>query len=281
MSGLAPRLTPHGRLLLEPAEDLPALPADRTKRLVDAFARGSGHGLLQLGAGEVGAALPAVLGYWRDFGARFVTAVCTLPDVEERRAAIELPAPPADDLSALASAAPPMTGAEYLTPVVLRDLWAETGEAFRTQLAESRAPIQEWLKRWSPAWNLVGRVHFNLAENRKDEQAPFAFLATYTTHLSAHGKAQHLPLGQALRDYAGAAKRDSLLSLLLPVQRAAEKCAWLKTMIDEGEVFHPLRWTPRDALRLLKDQPQLEGAGVIVRVPGQWKAGRSAPRPEP
>jgi hypothetical protein len=26
--------------------------------------------------------------------------------------------------------------------------------------------------------NLVGRVHFNLAEDRKDEDAPFAFLAT-------------------------------------------------------------------------------------------------------
>src|SRR5205823_8158735 len=46
-----------------------------------------------------------------------------------------------------------------------------------------------------------GRVHFNLAENRKDSDAPFAFLATYTTRLSAHTKAQHLPLGEALREY--------------------------------------------------------------------------------
>ena len=33
--------------------------------------------------------------------------------------------------------------------------------------------------------------------------APFAFLATYTSRLSAHGQAQHFPLGQALREYAG------------------------------------------------------------------------------
>jgi hypothetical protein len=32
-------------------------------------------------------------------------------------------------------------------------------------------------------------VHFNLAENRKDEAAPFAFMATYTTGLSVEGKA--------------------------------------------------------------------------------------------
>ncbi len=124
----------------------------------------------------------------------------------------------------------------------------------------------------------MGRVHFNLAENRKDDAAPFAFLTTYTTRLSAHAKAQHLPLGQALREYAGAANRERLLSLLLPVQRAAEKCPWLKTMVDAGEIFHPLRWTPAEAIRLLTDMPLLEAAGVVVRVPGTWRAGRP-PRP--
>ncbi len=77
-------------------------------------------------------------------------------------------------------------------------------------------------------------MHFNLAENRRDADQPFAFMATYTTRLSAQARAQHVPLGQALREYAGAANRDKLLSLLLPVQRAAEHCAWLRPMIDAG-----------------------------------------------
>src|SRR4029434_5180834 len=98
---------------------------------------------------------------------------------------------------------------------------------------------------------------FNVAENRKDAEAPFAFLATYTTRLSTQAKAQHLPLGQALREYAGSANKDRLLSLLLPVQRAAESCAWLRQMVDAGEIFHPLRWTPADAFRLLGDAGQL------------------------
>jgi len=59
-------------------------------------------------------------------------------------------------------------------------------------------------------------VHFNLAENRRDEEAPFAFLATYTGRLSAHGKAQHQPLGQALREYAGAANKERLLPCCSP-----------------------------------------------------------------
>src|SRR5439155_1409244 len=103
---------------------------------------------------------------------------------------------------------------------------------------------------------------------------PFAFLATYTSRLSIHGKAQHQPLGQALREYAGVANKDRLLSLLLPVQRAAERCAWLKQMVDAGEIFHPLRWSPQEALRFLSDIPQLEQAGVVVRMPAAWRAGR-------
>ena len=115
--------------------------------------------------------------------------------------------------------------------------------------------MQDFLKARHPAWNLVGRVHFNLAENRKDEAAPFAFLATYTTRLSAQAKAQHLPLGKALQEYAGAQNRERLLSLLMPVQRAAERCPWLKAMVDAGDIFHPLRWTARQALQLLRDAP--------------------------
>jgi len=122
-------------------------------------------------------------------------------------------------------------------------------------------------------------VHFNLAENRKDPEAPFAFLATYTTRLSAHANAQHVPLGQALHEYAGAANKERLLSLLLPVQQAAQQCHWLKTMVEEGEIFHPLRWTPTEALQLLSDIPHLEAAGIVLRVPSAWKAGRP-PRPK-
>jgi non-specific serine/threonine protein kinase len=172
-----------------------------------------------------------------------------------------------------------MTGAEYLTAEILQTLWQEIDAAFAIELAESRSSIQDFLKRRHPAWNMVGRVHFNLAENRSDDQAPFAFLATYTTRLSAHGKAQHLPLGQALREYAGAKSKERLLSLLLPVQRAAEICPWLKAMVDSGEIFHPLRWKPSEAFGFLQDVPQLESAGVVVRMPATWRANRP-PRPQ-
>jgi non-specific serine/threonine protein kinase len=276
---LVPVLTPHGHLLLAEEEDATALDAEVAQRLRESFARGSGHGLLQLGAGEVGTALPAVFSYWREFAARYVTALCTHRDAYSDTTAdfrlTQPVAPPADaELEWLAMAAPLMTGAEYLTAAVLRALWLETDKALRAELSEARCGVQEFLRQRNPAWNLVGRVCFNLAENRGDDESPFAFLATYTVRLSAHAKAQHLPLGQALREYEGPANRDRLLSLLLPVQRAAEGCAWLKEMVDTGEIFHPLRWTPAEATQFLRDCPQLEQAGIVVRMPATWSAHR-------
>ena len=279
---LVPILTPRGRLLLAPDSDAPVLADALQRRLSGSFARGAGHGLLQLGAGEVGTALPASFGYWRDFGARYITAMCATPAQSARGENVRealLAASPPQDLEALAADAPPMMGAEYLTAPVLSALWAELDDAFRAELRQSKQSLQDFLKRLHPAWNLVGRVHFNLAENRKDEAAPFAFLATYTTRLSAHAKAQHLPLAQALREYSDAKNQARLLSLLVPVQRAAEHCAWLRAMVDAGEIFHPLRWTAAEAYQFLSDVPLLERAGIVVRTSSAWRSGRPS-RPQ-
>src|SRR5262249_1612482 len=162
----------------------------------------------------VGTSLPTDLGYWRDVAARLITTICTHPDVQ---AQTPIPSPAPAELADLVAAVPPMEGAEYLTVEVLDRLWNETVDAFRAELAESSLSVQEFLQQKNAAWHVVGRVHFNLAENRRDDEAPFAFLATYTTHLAQSAKAQHLPLGRALSEYAGAANKAALLSLLLPV----------------------------------------------------------------
>ncbi|MCK9460034.1 MAG: DEAD/DEAH box helicase [Proteobacteria bacterium] len=269
------RLTPNGNLVLAQSDDAPPLDGEAAERIERAFSLNSGNGLLHLGGSMVGRALPPVFSYWRELAVRYLTGVCTLPDVEERRD----PVPPSDaSLEELASAAPLMPGAEYLTADVLRALWSRIGAAFASERSARGGTVQDLLSSLSPAWNVVGRVHFHLAENRGDTAAPFAFLATYTSRLSALGKAQHQPLGQALREYAGAAEKERLLALLLPVQRASESCAWLAEMIASGEIFHPLRWSPVEAFRLLNDVPRLESAGVVVRMPAAWKGGRP-PRP--
>ena len=103
---LAPVLTPHGRLLLAHVEDAPPLSPDLAERLQEAFTRGHGHGLLQLGAAEVQTAMPPVFMYWREFSGRYVVALCALPDVEAGRALPPIPPPAREDLDSFASAAP-------------------------------------------------------------------------------------------------------------------------------------------------------------------------------
>jgi superfamily II DNA or RNA helicase len=267
---LAPLLTPRGHLLLAPDVDAPPLSAPLHQRLSYAFELGSGHGLLQLGAAEVGSVLPPAWAWWRDFAVRYVTARCATPDGDA------VNAPSTLSLDALIATAPPIVGAEYLTVDVLTALWADLNVALRLEWAASKESLQAFLKSRHSVWNVVGRVHFNLAENRNDQDAPFAFLATYTARLSAHGKAQHLPLSQALTEFSDGKSQSQLLSLLMPVQRAAEQCAWLRAMVDEGDIYHPLRWHPTDAYQFLMDVPKLEAAGIIVRAPGTWQAGRPA-----
>jgi len=267
---LALRLSPRGSLLALPEVNAPPLSEKTATDLAQAFARGAGHGLLHLGATCVDHALPATWRWWRDFAVRYVTALCALPDVAGNAALepIVLPTLPAlETLHVWVADAPPMQGAEYLNADVLVTLWADMHAALQAELTTSTLSLPAFLKSCHAVWNMVGRVHFNLAENRKDPDYPFAFLATYTARLSAQGKAQHQPLSQALAEFSGTKNKPQLLSLLIPVQRAAEQCEWLNTMVSEGDIYHPLRWTAAQAFGFLRDADKLEAAGVVVRMP--------------
>ena len=91
---------------------------------------------------------------------------------------VELPPPPRNDLEAMALAAPHHVGAEYLTADLLATRTA-IGRRFWWSTNSQDCLCRTSLKRISPVWNVVGRVRLHLAENRKDEQTLFAFLATY------------------------------------------------------------------------------------------------------
>lgn len=269
---VAVQLTPRGHLQFGMEPDAPNVSDALADRLAGAFSRGTGHGLLHLGAAEVATALPPLWAFWRDFAARFVTALTATPEDGE----IAVAAPDALALETLCLDVPPMTGAEYLAPETFLALWADIEAAVKTERAACGGSLQDFLKAKHRAWNLVGRVHFNLAENRKDAEYPFAFLATYTSRLSATGTAQHMPLSQAMREFSGGRKKAQLLSLLQPVQKAAENCAWLTDLVNEGEIYHPLRWDVDEAVRFLKDVPHLQAAGIVVRMPKTWAADRPA-----
>ena len=264
-------VSPSGRLRFLENPDAPPLDPKLAEAITAAFADGTAAGLFHLGAVQVSTPLPPTLGFFRDFARLFIARLCAIGDLEERRAQVDVPVPPGL-LDQLASEVPPLAGAEYLDAARLETWWADLEAFFREEIRRHRGSAQSYLQAKNPVWNLVGRVYFHLAENKADPDHPFAFLATYTTRLSGQARPQHQALGQALRTLSG--DRAALLSLLAPVDRAAAASPLLKDLVDTGDVFQPLAWTPREAHRFLQDLPAFEAAGVIVRVPDWWKKDR-------
>ena len=273
-------VTPAGRVELRRAvaDDGPAWPPAVEARIVKAFERGSARGVLRLGAGEAATELDPALSFWRQLGRKFVAEVCT--SMEPGAQAVSAwPEPDADELAAAALAVPPMPGGENVTADLLARIWSELGDALSEEAESHEDGVAGYLRSSDSVWHVVGRVCFHLAENKRDPDYPFAFLATYVHQVSKQAKPQHLPLSRALEQYAGAKNRSRLLALLSPLQRAAERSERMRELVDSGDVYHPLAWSAQEAHRFLCELPLYEEAGLVVRVPPWWNA-KSRPRPQ-
>ena len=273
-------LTPGNQIILRHGspQDGPPLPSSVEKRITDAFSKGRGHGVLHLGAAELTTELDPTLGFWRDLGQSFIAKVCAALDPSEPQSLV-VPEPEPDELDALADSVPPMQGAELISSVLLGEVWTDIGEALAVEAGEHKEGIQGYLQANSSIWNVVGRVCFHLAENKRDPNYPFAFIATYVHKVSRQARLQHLPLNRALKEYAGARDKKKLLALLSPLQRSAERSELMREMVDSGDVYHPLSWTPKEAHRFLCEIPVYEQAGVVVRMPDWWSV-RNRRRPK-
>jgi non-specific serine/threonine protein kinase len=264
-------LTPAGHLRAAPAA--PSTVPSALSRALTAFADSEAAGLFELAAHPSTGGLPRHLAYWHDFAARSLTSRCHTPggagDIEA------LPPLADQDVGQLLLEAPPMPGAEYLSADVLQRLWSDLDEWVRGEAAAAGG-LEAFLKLRAPLWQQVGRVCFHLAENKKDPDLPFAFLATYAPRISSAARVRYQPLSNALREFAGVHNRTALVHLLTPVERAGQKSALIRDLVDSGDIYHPLAWDPSEAYRFLQEIPLYEESGVLVRVPDWW-----ARRPRP
>jgi len=270
-------ITPQGHLLVRetPLEASQKLP----KKLLEAYRESPVRGMLCSASEEAESALPPSFEFARSIARLYLTALCKAisPEPERDESVPEIP-PPATDLDRAVLQAPPMTGLEYLTPEVLSDWWRELDALVRGEIDKHPGGAQGYLRERNPQWRFVGRVTFHLAENKRNPDYPFAFLATFANGLTPQGKVRHEPLGRALQQYAGEQNRAAMLNLLLPVSRAAESSELVRRLVDSGEIYSPLAWSPRQAYEFLQAIPDFESSGLIVRVPDWWNA-QKPPRP--
>ncbi len=246
------------------------------ERIGKAFSQGTPQGLLHLISRELDTPLPATVSFWRELSRQYLSNFChtamygntSLP-----------PSPPVseDQLRLWLERMPPIKGGEYLTVVALTGVWTTLDAYARTMAAAHAGGPAEFLKALNPVWHTVGRVVFHLAENRKNENYPFAFLATYAAGVSGQGRVRYQPLAEALKEYAGEGNKAVLLRLLAPVHAAAEKSALARELVETGALFKPLAWTPAQAYRFLKEVSVIDAGGVVVRLPDWWRANQ-APR---
>jgi len=268
---------PGGSLRLEwsdTAEAVSKSASVQQEQIYERFLSEPDSWLLYLGYADQNVDLSPSLAFWRGFACMFTRRLSQTPDLEDLRHRAEIPVTE-DELLHVLSSAPMMTGAEYLSPGVLKQHWSVLNRAFSSAIKAYRGTVEEFVREYSPDMHLVGRVFFHLVENRKGDQ-PFAFLATYSTRLNKLGQSRHLPLKHALQEYGKESGR--LLELLATVHVAAQRSALVSELLESGELFHPLAWSAGEAFHFLKEIPIYEDSGILCRIPDWWKGRASSIR---
>lgn len=255
--------------------------------LREKFLHNLGEGIIALAADKTTHELTSTLRYWHGFGTHYLTARCGLVETEHAaqgefspnlKSHPTTPVPPLEPNVAtkLLQAAPPMSGAEYLTTEVLQITWTKLDE-WVCERIQAKGSLAAMLNEDAPQWHPVGRVCFHLAENKLDIKYPFAFMATYAPEQQSERHVRYRPLHNALQEYAQAKDKPNLIRLLTPVSRAAESSRLIKNLVESGDIYHPLAWTANDAYQFLREVPLYEASGLVARLPDWWRK-RSRPR---
>ena len=187
------------------------------------------------------------------------------PDINITRTAAK---PTSECLLQLLRHLPYVTGSEFVNLNWIEQVYMSISSVFDEEFAGFAESTDEYFKSKNSELNVAGRVFFHLVEN-KDNDYPFAFLATYSEGKKDNVK--HVPIKKALETGKKANLQDKLLALLSAVSRAADRSAFLSEIIESGEIFSPLRFKPEEAYTFLRETPMYEECGVICRIPNFWK----------
>lgn len=236
------------------------------------FIDGNGSGLISLVEHPDRGEVSAVESYFRSLTRTCLHKVVQLdPEaIDARNLQPELRFSESE-IAELLLSAPPMLGGEYLTHDVLNAFITDVYRVVSVRARRNGESPLEIVRELLPGGRNLGKVSFHLAENKgaQSDAYPFAFLASFIYAVSASDKAKHVPLKKALQLYAN--NPAKLKATLGPIEEAAKDSEFLRELLTSRRIFMPALWSSRDAFKFLRDIPQFEKAGIVVRVVNLWK----------
>ena len=263
-------IMPGGYIQLEWAQTEGRVPKSRQlleQEIFRRFTADKDSAFLFLGFSDNFIQLSDSINFWRAYAGMFAEKIRMTPELEQAREKITVPLS-SDETRSVFDSAPLMNGAEYLNAGLLENVWDGLNRCFAEGVRHYKGTVEEFIRSYSPNVHLIGRVYFHLVENKKGD-APFAFLATYSTGLNTQGISRHLPLKYALEEFGK--DDEKLLDLLSTVHLAAKESKFISELVESGEIFHPLSMTTQEAYTFLKEVPSYENAGILCRIPNWWK----------
>ena len=215
----------------------------------------------------------AVGTYIRKLTETFLKKLTDLPELETARDKVKVVLTDADT-ERLLQAVPFALGAEVVTKKWLKTVFRGLNQTFSREISEYPGSVALYLEEKHQDLHIPERIFFHLVENRRSEEFPFAFLATYAG-MDKGGKVQHYPLRYALTEYEN--ERAKLLELLSCLNKAAEVSPIIGDFMENGELFHPLQLTADEAWQFLRSVRALEQIGILCRIPNWWRKNAAVP----
>ena len=200
----------------------------------------------------------------------FFRELTEIPELEMARDEVEVKLSE-DRMTELLAATPYAIGTEHVNKSWLDKQFSGLLQIYRKEIQSYSGTVAMYLEERNQDLHVPERIFLHLVEN-KDDDYPFAFLATYASK-QIDGSIRHMPLQYALTEYR--ADKEKLLALLSGLNRAAEVSPMIAGFMESGEMFHPLRLTSGEAFSFLKDIEKIEQEGILCRIPNWWRKRNS------
>lgn len=200
---------------------------------------------------------------------KLIMKISRQPDIEFTREEAQLYLD-YEDFDEIKNKIPFSIGTEFINNEWISFVFEQISDIYRKEISIYKGTVRDFLMNKNSNINVVGRVYFHLVENT-EENYPFAFLATYSTKTKNVdlNKAKHMPLKNALLEYKH--DKEKLIQLISTISKASNKSNFISDLMENGELFSPLKLTKEEAYTFLKEIPIYEEAGIMCRIPNWWK----------